>query len=217
MSLWGSGQFNTRNLKFLSYVCTPFLAGLCLLRFVLCLKAGFALPRLDVALGSLVWRLAALHMAGGLKLDDHCVPFQPRPFDDSMILNQIQLSSQVYRYWCPEVDSLEGMKRAFNSLALISFLHNSVVFLSYISVQHIVGGMWWNWRGAVVLQNIRWPISAKIWQIGYRLQGGRKWISEWCGAGIHKLESELAPFWAGGDPARNTKTLLIWFLFSHYI
>ena len=34
---------------------------------------------LDVALGSLVWWLAA----GALKLDDHCGPFQPRPFYDS--------------------------------------------------------------------------------------------------------------------------------------
>ena len=42
--------------------------------------------RLDVALGSLVWRLAALHTAGWLKLDDHCGPFQPMPFHDSMIL-----------------------------------------------------------------------------------------------------------------------------------
>jgi len=38
--------------------------------------------RLDVALGSLVWWLATLPMAGGLKLDDHCGPFQPRPFYD---------------------------------------------------------------------------------------------------------------------------------------
>ena len=38
-------------------------------------KAG-----LDVALGSLVWCLATLHIAGGLKLGDHCCPFQPRPF-----------------------------------------------------------------------------------------------------------------------------------------
>ena len=36
--------------------------------------------RLDVALGSLVWWLAILHIAGGLKLDGHCGPFQPRPF-----------------------------------------------------------------------------------------------------------------------------------------
>jgi len=43
-------------------------------------KAG-----LDVALGSLVCWLATLHIAGGLKLDDHCGPFQPRPFYDSMI------------------------------------------------------------------------------------------------------------------------------------
>jgi len=36
--------------------------------------------RLDVALGSLVWWLATLRIAGGLKLDDYCGPFQPRPF-----------------------------------------------------------------------------------------------------------------------------------------
>ena len=41
--------------------------------------------RLDVALGSLVWWLVTLHIAGGLKLDDHCGPFQPRPFCDSII------------------------------------------------------------------------------------------------------------------------------------
>ena len=40
--------------------------------------------RLDVALGSLVWWLATLNMAGGLKLDGHCGPFQPRPFYGSM-------------------------------------------------------------------------------------------------------------------------------------
>ena len=42
--------------------------------------------RLDVALGSLVWWLVTLHTAEGLKLNDHCGPFQPRPFYDSMIL-----------------------------------------------------------------------------------------------------------------------------------
>ena len=41
--------------------------------------------RLD-GLGSLVWWLVTLHTAGGLKLDDHCGPFQPRPFYDSMML-----------------------------------------------------------------------------------------------------------------------------------
>ena len=40
--------------------------------------------RLDVALGSLVWWLATLHIAGELKLDDHYGPFQPRLFYDSM-------------------------------------------------------------------------------------------------------------------------------------
>ena len=39
--------------------------------------------RLDVALGSLVGWLATLHIAGGLKPDDHFGPFQPRPFYDS--------------------------------------------------------------------------------------------------------------------------------------
>jgi len=42
--------------------------------------------RLDVALGSLVWWLVALHIEGGLKLHDHCGPFQPRPFYDSMVI-----------------------------------------------------------------------------------------------------------------------------------
>ena len=41
--------------------------------------------RLDVALGSLVCWSATLHTAGGLKLNDHCGPFQPRPFYDSVI------------------------------------------------------------------------------------------------------------------------------------
>ena len=40
--------------------------------------------RLDVALGSLVCWLATLHIAGRLKLDDHCGPFQLRPFCDSV-------------------------------------------------------------------------------------------------------------------------------------
>jgi len=48
--------------------------------------------RLDVALGSLVWWLATLHIAGGLKLDDHCRPFQPRPFYDSTIIRTVLLN-----------------------------------------------------------------------------------------------------------------------------
>ena len=43
-------------------------------------------PCLDVALGSLGWWLATLHTAEGLKLDDHCGAFQPRPFYDSMMI-----------------------------------------------------------------------------------------------------------------------------------
>ena len=41
--------------------------------------------RLDVALGSLVWWLETLHIAGGLKLDDRYGPFQPRLLYASMI------------------------------------------------------------------------------------------------------------------------------------
>ena len=41
--------------------------------------------RLDVALGSLVWWLVTLHIAGGLELDDQCGPFQSRPFYAFMI------------------------------------------------------------------------------------------------------------------------------------
>jgi len=44
--------------------------------------------RLDVALGSLVWWLVTLHISGGLKLDDHCGPFQPRLFYDSKTNSQ---------------------------------------------------------------------------------------------------------------------------------
>ena len=40
--------------------------------------------RLDVALGSLGWWLATLHIAVGLKLDDHCGPFQLRPSYDPL-------------------------------------------------------------------------------------------------------------------------------------
>ena len=43
--------------------------------------------RLDVALGSLVWWLATLPTVGGLKLHDHCGPFQFRPFYDAMSPN----------------------------------------------------------------------------------------------------------------------------------
>ena len=52
--------------------------------------------RLDVALGSLVWWLETLHIAGGLELDEHCGPFQPRPFYDSMIIPLVSLTVQLF-------------------------------------------------------------------------------------------------------------------------
>ena len=42
--------------------------------------------RLDVALGSLVCWLATMHIAGRLKLNDHCGRFQPRPFYEDISL-----------------------------------------------------------------------------------------------------------------------------------
>ena len=41
--------------------------------------------KLDVAPGSLVWWLVTLYIAGRLKPDNHCGPFQPRTFYDCMI------------------------------------------------------------------------------------------------------------------------------------
>jgi len=48
-----------------------------------------------VALGSLVWWLVTLHIAGGLKLDDPCDPFQPRPFYDSVTLQFYEQAGRV--------------------------------------------------------------------------------------------------------------------------
>jgi len=55
--------------------------------------------RLDVALGSLVCWLESLLLAGGLELDEHCGPFQPRPFYD---FREAQLKAAVLKYphWC---------------------------------------------------------------------------------------------------------------------
>jgi len=43
-----------------------------------------------VALGSLVWWLATPPVAGGLKLDARCGPFQPRPLCVSKIVRGFQ-------------------------------------------------------------------------------------------------------------------------------
>ena len=44
--------------------------------------------RLDGALGGLRWWAATLHVAGGLELNDHCGPFQPRLFYDLREYNE---------------------------------------------------------------------------------------------------------------------------------
>ena len=54
---------------------------------------------LDVALSSLVWWLATLHTAGGVKLDDHCGPFKSRPFYDSLCIKTLSLAEDsLHRY-----------------------------------------------------------------------------------------------------------------------
>jgi len=75
--------------------------------------------RLDVALGSLVWWLVTLHTAGGLTLDDHYGPFQPRPFYDSMILWFYECLCILFTlqyscsHWCKHAE----MIRRWHSLA----------------------------------------------------------------------------------------------------
>jgi len=56
--------------------------------------------RLDVALGSLVWWLVTLHIAGGLKLNDRCGPFQPRPFYD---LYSVEMSCLGFFWFCQPI------------------------------------------------------------------------------------------------------------------
>ena len=51
-----------------------------------------------MALGSLVWWLATLSTVGGLELDDHCGPFQPRSFYDSMILEVPFSSGKQFKF-----------------------------------------------------------------------------------------------------------------------
>ena len=52
--------------------------------------------RLDVALGSLVWWLVTLHIAGGLKLSG---PFQPMPFYNSIAAQNSLAQPDANRTW----------------------------------------------------------------------------------------------------------------------
>jgi len=70
-----------------------------------------------VALGSLVWWLVTLHIAGGLKLDDHCGPFQPRPFYDSsspqLLLRYLRLHhnlQKIQKVLCKKVKEHDPTK-----------------------------------------------------------------------------------------------------------
>ena len=53
-----------------------------------------------------------VHIAGGLKPDDHCGPFQPRPFCDSMISICLSVHMQPpTQHCCGQLTSL-GKKNA---------------------------------------------------------------------------------------------------------
>ena len=61
--------------------------------------------RLDVALDSLVWWLVTLHIAEGLKLNDHCGPFQPRSFYDSVLV--FPCSARALWYQCSVIAAVQ--------------------------------------------------------------------------------------------------------------
>jgi len=73
--------------------------------------------RLDVALGSLVWWLVTLHIAGGLKLNNHCGPFQPRPFYDSVILLSVLKSLS-----CSDTEQSEGRAAGIDAVLLLAWI-----------------------------------------------------------------------------------------------
>ena len=59
-------------------------------------KEAVDAPSLEAFKARLVWWLATLHTAGGLELDGHYGPFQPRPLHDAMIL----FRQLLYRILC---------------------------------------------------------------------------------------------------------------------
>jgi len=70
---------------------------------------------LDVALGSLVCWLAPLHMAGELKLDGHCGPFQPRPlygYDSIMIMTVLVWFSHS-QHWEAQFHGAKSLQWVF--------------------------------------------------------------------------------------------------------
>jgi len=66
-----------------------------------------------------------LHVAGGLKLDDHCGSFQPRTFYDSMIKLEEILSLS-------EVEFLQEIHAAFSSCSVLCGLFPIIIHLSEI-------------------------------------------------------------------------------------
>ena len=57
---------------------------------------------------------ATLHIAGGLELNDHCGPFQPRPFYDSILSKPLPVTLSSLQSQLPE-DSLSLLAIPLNS------------------------------------------------------------------------------------------------------
>jgi len=76
--------------------------------------------RLDVALGSRVWWLVTLHIAGGVKLDDLCGPFQPRPFYNFMI-HAMKVQYLPARQKTKTVQVKKTLKMYFNFVGCSNF------------------------------------------------------------------------------------------------
>jgi len=68
--------------------------------------------RLAVALGSLVWWLVNLHITGGLKLDDHCGPFQLVSIPCHSMIMIIPMIMPLPKQSCPVLKITSEPQRA---------------------------------------------------------------------------------------------------------
>ena len=84
--------------------------------------------RLDVALDSLVQWLVTLPMVGRLKPGDHCGPFQPRLFYDSMIFKLLYILTQK--------TNKQTNKQTKKNLTILCLLYRTLYF--YTSKSNVI-------------------------------------------------------------------------------